>query len=275
MNPTGLIRTSPFFATYYLADLMQQILDDMLEAAAVWSDTIAEIAEEAAKSGFTMDTALHQFIRAVTDRELYLFDSETFVSHNDNWLRFQLNHVPEDHCSTKLWAELALKRHGLPFDPFEGWLKDEVERDEDLVYDWYEDLRLSESYDKLIHAMADEVFHVLFANRRILFNFNEWIAWRIGNDDLGPVRRERPPSWAKRAVFFRDRGRCCQCGQDLSGLLSQVGIANLDHVVPLVANGINDVTNLQLLCDKHNAAKAGRIIVPSNSYEAWFHPDAL
>lgn len=275
MNPTGLIRTSPFFATYYLADLIQQILDDTLEAAPVWSDTITDLAENAAESGFTMDTALHQFIRCATDRELFLFDSETFVSRNDDWVQFQLNHVPEDHRSTDLWAELALRRHGLPFEPFEGWQKAEAERDGDLVHDWYRELRQSESYDELIHAMADAVFHILFANRRVLFNFNEWIAWRIGRDDLGPILREKPPSWAKRAIFFRDRGRCCQCGQDLSGLLSQVGIANLDHVVPLVANRINDVTNLQLLCDKHNAAKGGPIVAPSNSYEAWFHPDAL
>lgn len=275
MDPTGLIRTSPFFATYYLADIMQQILDDRLEAAVVWSDTIAELAEDAAGSGFIMDTALHQFIRSVTDRELFLFDSQTFVSRDDDWVQFQLNNVPEGHRNTDLWVELALKRHGLPFEPFDGWRKNASERDEDLVSDWYQEFRLSESYDKLIHVMADEVFHVLFANRSVLFRFNEWIAWRIGTDDLGPIRRERPPSWAKRAVFFRDRGRCCQCGQDLSGLLSQVGLANLDHVVPLVANGINDVTNLQLLCDKHNAAKGGRIVTPSNTYEAWFHPDAL
>ena len=275
MNPTGLIRSTPFFATYYLADLMQQLLEDTLGAAVIWTDTIAEIAEEAVGQGFTMDTVLHQFIRAVTDRELYLFDSQTFVSREEWWVRSQLNNVPESDRSTILWAELALRRHGLPFERFDGWAKDEAERDEDLVHDWYEDLRLSDSYDKLINAMAEEVFHVLFANRSILFGLNEWIAWRIGNDNLGPVVRERPPTWAKRAVFYRDRGRCCQCGRDLSGLLSQIGIANFDHVVPLIVNGINDVTNLQLLCSEHNSQKAGRIVAPSNSYEAWFHPDAL
>lgn len=274
MNTTGLIRSTPFFATYYLADLIQQLLDDTLEAAAVWTDTIAEIAEEAAASGFTMDTVLHKFIRAVTDRELFLFDSQAFVSRKEWWVRPQLD-APEEHRSTSLWAELALRRHGLPFEPFDGWTKDEADRDEDVIYDWYQELRLSDSYDKLINAMAEEVFHVLFTNRRILFNLNDWISWRIGADELQPIMRLVPPTWAKRAVFFRDRGRCCQCSRDLSGLLSQVGMKNFDHIVPLVLNGINDVTNLQLLCSEHNIKKAGRFMVPTNSYEAWFHPDAL
>lgn len=275
MTATGLIRTSPFFSTYYLADLIQHLLEDTLEAAPVWGGTIAEIAEEAARVSFPMDTVLHQFTRAVIDRALYDFDSETFVSRSEDWVRFQLDRVEESNRSTKLWAELALLRHRLPFDRFTGWERPEAERDEDLVFEWYEDLRFTDSYDKLLHAMAEEVFHILFANRAILSDLNYWIAWRIGNDGLGPIKRTRVPSWAKRAVFFRDRGRCCACGCDLSGLLSQVGVANLDHVVPLVENGINDVTNLQLLCDTHNQAKGGRMVAPIHSYEAWFHPDAV
>lgn len=150
-----------------------------------------------------------------------------------------------------------------------------TERNEDLVTEWHQELILTESYQRLIATMTDDVFFVLFSNRRVLFNLNDWIAWKVGNGSGGPVSRKTPPSWAKKAIFFRDRGRCCACGTDLSGLLSQVGISNLDHVVPLVANGINDVTNLQLLCDTHNSAKGGQIVEPVQSYEAWFHPDAL
>lgn len=275
MTPTGLIRTSPFFSTYYLADTIQQLLDDTLEAAPAWGDTIAEIAEEAAQAPFPMDTVLHQLARVVIGQALYQFDTETFASRTEDWVRFQLDLVPESDRSTFLWVELALRHHKLPFDPFTGWERPEEERNEDLVLEWYQDLRLTESYDRLISAMADEVFQILFANRSLLFDLNYWIAWRIEQDGLGPVQRRRPPSWAKRAVYFRDRGRCTACGCDLSGLLSQVGLANFDHVVPLVASGINDVTNLQLLCEGHNLEKAGTIIAPLHSYEAWFHPDAL
>ena len=67
---------------------------------------------------------------------------------------------------------------------------------------------------------------MLFANRTFLYKFHshiaQWVAeydWIYEDDATKYFRRDRKesaatkrvaiPVWAQRAVFFRDRGRCC------------------------------------------------------------------
>ncbi|MBB6428148.1 HNH endonuclease [Sphingopyxis sp. JAI128] len=275
MSGSGLVRQSPLFATYHMADEIEQLLEDPLESALLWGDLVGEIAEDSVAASFPMNTVLHQLAASVIGDTLCRGDIEFYATRPEGRIEFQLEAVPDDQRAFTLWTEIAMRRYGLAFEPFKGWELPKNERHEDLVSDWHDELRMTESYHRLLARMSEDVFFILFANRQVLFNLNSWIADKIEWRSLGPVTRTRPPSWAKRAVFFRDRGRCCICGTDLSGLLSQIGIANLDHVVPLVANGINDVTNLQLLCDHHNAAKGGRYFEPAQTYEAWFHRDTL
>jgi 5-methylcytosine-specific restriction endonuclease McrA len=84
----------------------------------------------------------------------------------------------------------------------------------------------------------------------------------------------KPPSWAQRAVFFRDRGRCVLCDKDLSGLTNLANSENYDHIVPLGRHGLNDVSNLQLLCAECNQIEKkdghGRT---SSEYQTWYAPD--
>jgi hypothetical protein len=86
----------------------------------------------------------------------------------------------------------------------------------------------------------------------------------------GVLKRVAVPEWVKRAVFFRDRGRCVACAADLTGLVSAWSDEHYDHVVPLAASGLNDVTNIQLLCGGCNRKKGHRKIVMSSSYEDWY-----
>lgn len=67
------------------------------------------------------------------------------------------------------------------------------------------------------------------------------------------VERKAFPNWAKRAVSARDRGRCAECGANLSGELEAV--PHIDHIVPLAKGGNNDLANLQLLCAACNLSK--------------------
>jgi 5-methylcytosine-specific restriction endonuclease McrA len=138
--------------------------------------------------------------------------------------------------------------------------------------------------------MTEEVFFVLFANRTFLHKFHRhlshWVrdlepeTWLPGNDlfrkaggEHPTLKRARIPEWAKRAVFFRDRGRCCRCERDLGGNYSPVNRAEYDHIVPLFRGGLNDVTNLQLLCNECNNAKRATSVEPSRVYERWFPTD--
>jgi 5-methylcytosine-specific restriction endonuclease McrA len=45
-----------------------------------------------------------------------------------------------------------------------------------------------------------------------------------------------------------------------------------DHIVPLADGGLNDVTNMQLLCRECNRRKRDGEAVTSDFYEAWYEP---
>jgi 5-methylcytosine-specific restriction endonuclease McrA len=86
----------------------------------------------------------------------------------------------------------------------------------------------------------------------------------------GVLRRVHIPEWVKRAVYFRDRGRCVFCRQDLSGLVKIHSNKHYDHVVSLADGGLNDVTNIQLLCEGCNIKKSAGEPLTSDVYEAWY-----
>jgi 5-methylcytosine-specific restriction endonuclease McrA len=155
---------------------------------------------------------------------------------------------------------------------------------DDAWFDW----KLQEGHDQLLAQIAEEMFFVLFANRSFLRRFNQHMADRIGllspeegdanlvyvnrRGDTRLVRAD-PPDWAKRTVFFRDRGYCCGCGRNLENSRSPINRVQFDHILPLAAGGMNDVTNLQLLCESCNGEKSDRVTGASEVYERWYKID--
>lgn len=128
--------------------------------------------------------------------------------------------------------------------------------------------------------MTEEVFHLLFGNRAFLRKFNVAVANWIRNheiavpveflNDNGTIKRAFMPKWVRDAVFFRDHGRCVFCHADLSGLLSLDQLDQFDHIVPLAAGGINDPTNVQLLCEACNLKKGDVGSKTGHRYPAWW-----
>ncbi|WP_280315930.1 HNH endonuclease [Nocardia abscessus] len=149
-----------------------------------------------------------------------------------------------------------------------------------------EELMLSEPYERLLDQLADEVFHTVFSNRALLYGLN-WIASSIVSDldaemcsetpevaklfrRAGKLKRSRPPKWAQKAIFHRDNGRCTYCRTDLTGVWDSLSSANFDHMIPLANGGLNDVTNLQLLCGNCNGAKSDKSLNAGENYRRWF-----
>jgi 5-methylcytosine-specific restriction endonuclease McrA len=89
----------------------------------------------------------------------------------------------------------------------------------------------------------------------------------------GVLKRVSIPDWVRRAVFFRDRGLCVLCHRDLTGIVNIWSNDKFDHIVPLAAGGLNDVSNIQLLCRECNSKKHAGTPVTSNRYEAWYPED--
>jgi hypothetical protein len=191
-----------------------------------------------------------------------------------------------------LWVDRALKHHGIEAPGFRNWLKQQnvslADATEDHAHDYHNELRLTGELETLLTQLANEVFYVLFGNRALLARLNGYIAGVISNIDRsglseqdkvllqkdGVPARAYIPEWAKRAVYFRDRGMCAACNTDLTGLVSIASTEHYDHIIPLVEGGINDVTNLQLLCSACNLKKGRRMLPTSTRYQAWYSSDA-
>jgi hypothetical protein len=153
--------------------------------------------------------------------------------------------------------------------------------------DYWNEMQIAEpSLDTLLERMADEIFFIMFGNRSFLARLNKLLAMYVTNaafsEDFDTakffkhgssgttLKRCSIPAWAKRAVEFRDRGMCTYCQRQLGTLHTPMNHAQFDHIIPLAQGGLNDVTNLQLLCDDCNNKKSARTQPPGQYYERWY-----
>jgi HNH endonuclease len=172
--------------------------------------------------------------------------------------------------------EAALQRYLIPFVSFREFMRKNHPEEQDDHYIELEHLHSwmvsqeEEAFSTLWERMADEVFHLLFGNRGFLLTFNvELAAFRQERGDT-PSHRCAIPQWVKRAVYFRENGKCALCKSDLSGLVAVDPKQHYDHIVPLKALGTNDPCNIQLLCAKCNLVKAASAARTSAIYEPWW-----
>jgi hypothetical protein len=128
--------------------------------------------------------------------------------------------------------------------------------------------------------LVDEVFHVFFNDIRFLQSFNELCARYIDGagfgqefmTQAGTLKRVPIPAWARRAIFHRDKGECRECKRSLAMVINRLETERYDHIVPLARFGVNDVTNLQLLCEPCNLKKAAGLQPVSPFYPRAFGP---
>lgn len=270
----GLHIELTFYETYYFANIVNNLLEDPVPYVRGLHDFYGDGRYQAFVAPFRKYSALHEFIEFIIDS---VFDEDA---------------TPPPKSALCI----ALRRFGVAHTPYSDWLKGQVEAREAVGDDidddsgddgeeYYEHLRNEGSHAKLLRRATREVFFVLFQNRRVLLRFNELMAGEVHDNaesedpefqryfaKPGRLKRTQIPQWAQKAVFFRDRGRCVLCLRDLSGLLNVSSQENYDHIVPLMRGGLNDVSNLQLLCQDCNQRKRDSEATTSDTYEAWY-PD--
>ncbi|WP_394230555.1 HNH endonuclease [Shewanella colwelliana] len=136
------------------------------------------------------------------------------------------------------------------------------EHKEDYKYQYALEYLEDLVFEKLPSIIVTEVFTLLFSDREAMKAFNLKVAEGIGEKT---DRFSRWPKWLERALFCREKGLCAICKTDLSSMFHTQGKLAIDHIVPIALNGVNDPTNLQILCQSCNGKKSGSVVVTSNA----------
>jgi hypothetical protein len=204
------------------------------------------------------DCSLRQFLTPQRWTLLHQFIRTRFVEFRVEGFEHDRSDMPDLVIAE---YEAILKGNDIPYDDFE--LPDEMSND-------HEERCLARiAYLRLllpIERIVDDAFQLLFGDREFLLSFQRIVATVIGQlhkEDYprllakdGMIRRARLPAWMKRGVFYRDRGRCVNCGTDLTGVMVTGEEVHYDHLLPLAKGGTNDPTNFQILCRDCNLRKA-------------------
>lgn len=264
-----------YFETYYFLNLINNLINSPSLYLRGLDDFFGDNRIYFLIQPFEKFSLLHKFI--------------CFIIQSVNYE--QIDDVVVDsvvHSNSKLWLEEALEFHSIDFTSFNDFIKgkniDIDNLEESDIRDYYSYQFDLGNYSLILEKLTEEVFFLLFLNRTFLMKFNMLVSsyLQLGDYEEIPdelkrhftketkMKRVNIPKWAKRAVFFRDRGRCCLCSKDLSGILSLTTRENFDHIVPLAKRGVNDITNFQLLCKECNNIKLHHKIETSNNYEKWY-----
>ncbi|MCD6618149.1 HNH endonuclease [Aeromonas veronii] len=268
-----------YFETYYYANVIHNVLSDPMPYMVNLHGWHEERATSLFLASYPKWSALHSLAEYIITSLIY-----------ERLHEVSLGSVIEN-SGAELWVDRALKHHGITSSGFRSWLQESgitlSEVTEDDIYNYHCELTLAGELEKLIIQLTEEVFYVLFSNRLLLQRLNYYISGIVSDidiDDLdvnsigmldknGVPARLHIPVWARRAVYHRDRAQCSSCLCDLSGRISVSSEEHFDHIIPLAQGGINDVTNLQLLCRACNLKKGSKIIQVSSKYEAWYSHD--
>ncbi len=266
-----------FLDTYYFTNLVHNIVaqptDYLLGLEGFFGDDHAE----RFLPTFPRWSRLHEFIEFLV--------SDVWYEEIDDVMLDAIVQSP----SRRLWVERALDEHSIEYASLDSWLssagrtRSALESEDDLL-EYLNHLYDTGPLDELLRRTTEEVFFILFGNREFLRRFNEMAASRVheiaresvsaANAPLlkrdGVLQRRAIPTWVRKAAFFRERGLCALCRRDISGVVSIQSQTHFDHIVPLSVGGINDVTNIQLLCEDCNRKKSDRSSDTSRLYESWY-----
>lgn len=265
-----------YYSTYYFADIINNVIvNESFDYARTLDDFFQG---EMLYLAFEKNSNLHRFIYWVIERVL--------IDEADGEIRETINE--KNYFKIKFTINKFMEKHNIKHISYAEWYenidKQKQVIGEDSILSYYEYLLVEGSLDSLISRMTEEVFYILFQNRVFLKEFNEYVASYISYlklEDLsfderdyfekdGVLKREHINSWVRKTIFFRDRGRCCCCNRDLTGLTSSIDLdSTMDHIVPLAEGGANDISNLQLLCKSCNSKKNDKKIT-YNIYQLWY-----
>jgi hypothetical protein len=276
---SNLVKSKLFQMEYYDTYFFANLLFDMLSHTCPYQGVLDDFCDAIYLknlSQFQKYSVLHVFTEFVIKQFTY--------EQIDDVIEDALVH-DEDF---ELWVNSALNHYGIEHISFDSWLYSKgifiEDISEQVITEYHEHLYNDGPFEDLLEHLSEEIFFLMFMNREFLRNFNRMLAAYVSKLKIkglksherdffkkdGVLKRARIPVWARRAVFYRDRGLCGSCQRDISGLVSIHSDKHFDHMVPLAVGGVNDVTNLQLLCGRCNLRKQHKHSDTSKYYEKWY-----
>ncbi|MBC9785884.1 HNH endonuclease [Heliobacterium chlorum] len=264
-----------YYATYYFVDIVNNVI---MNGGMDYAPTLNEFFENGTFFyPFEKNSILHEFIYWAIERILLdENDLKSFEKIDEN-----------NYFEYEFKVNLFMKKHDISHISFAKWFNtvNEYEKtiNEDCLVAYFDYLKEGPLHT-LLTQTTEEVFYILFQNRAFLKEFNMHIAFYISNTEIknlstedkkyfekdGILKRDNIPKWVRKAIFFRDRGHCCCCNRDLTGLISLIDLEpTMDHIVPLAEGGSNDISNLQLLCKTCNSRK-NDVAITYNLYQLWY-----
>ncbi|WP_447637074.1 HNH endonuclease [Flavobacterium microcysteis] len=266
-----------YYNTYYYSNIVNNILDEDDELVGFISNFFADDTIFQLIKPFQKRTAFHAFIEYM----VYEFFTEDMGEHDSRNFEYYKKNPTSMFVP---YAEKVFENYGINDYAFDnpGTI------DYSDVEEYHLMLHESGILEQLFGIIADEIFYLMFNNRDALLRFNSIASRYVESIDMdifddedyteyqdyfnksGVLKRVAIPEWCKKAVMFRDNGRCCFCHQDLSGMLFIHNQLHYDHIVPLANGGLNDVVNIQLLCSSCNLDKGSWYVKTSEKYQRWF-----
>jgi len=261
-----------FFDTYYFCNIASNLIYnvniDLTSTLACFFERHLEVQP----SNFEKYSSLHQYCNWVVNVLFFQEDSKRIYKLSEDMGNFSdyesgelLIKFEKSKNDIDLWFDNAINCYQPDFTSFYDWLLKNYKGYTHLdiaLDDYMEKAGEEETYCDSLDLISLEMFYVLFENRYFLYKFNEYMAACHEYE----IPRVYVPQWAKRAVFFRDKGKCVLCNKDLSGLLdvAEDKEVQYDHIVPLENGGLNDISNLQLLCADCNQRKGTTAMTGTN-----------
>lgn len=279
-----------YYATYYYASIVRNVLHNQFSYLRSLNDFTGDGNYLSNVIPFPKRSAFHRFIQFVIEDvltdEMLEIDLD---DRKDTVQRFASVPIARNNMKPEILPiEEFFKAYSSEYYSFDEWLssrnKSFLDADSDDVYNYFSDVKLGTAFEYLLIQLTNEVFFILFQNRGLLLTFNQMMASYIARTDLseidqyyriyyshnGVLKRTNIPKWVKRAVYFRDHGLCVMCRRDLTGTINIGNIENFDHIVPLNKGGLNDVSNIQLLCEHCNKKKLDGEPITSHNYQDWY-----
>lgn len=269
-----------YYNVYYYCNIIDNILH-CFTSSIEWAPTSAQFLEmyyEVETSDFPKYSALHSFcdyaIRQLIweeDRSLLEDISAKYDDGIAETLDYEARLKYAFSDVDTLWIDRILNNFSKNTQSFYEFLREKFSNGKcTYLEDEYNDfIFLNGEYDNAVFKLTRELFYVLFQNREFLLRFNYYMA-----DEKYVHQRCYIPEWVKRAVKYRDRGKCACCCKDLSGVLDceDENSVHYDHIVPLSNGGLNDVSNIQLLCRDCNLNKLSSVKT-NTIYKDWYDFD--